>query len=178
MLGWHSYPVCVCVCVMSCFLKQHERVLHTVSAQPLRVFRRALHVPSDRGVDVRGGFGSRWLTVAQCVLWPVWLRNMYFLCVCGGGLKGFSTVNEVSHHDMFSESSEQHISGIVSIIRRRTDTPAFHFSLCCLNRRDKSWLSDTTPCHLRRLLVLLHVLWILWNSEMKSCDSFWFRSCR
>lgn len=68
-----------------------------------------------------------WLAVAEycseCVL-----ASLIWKYVClGGYLKGFSPVAEVSHHDTFSESSEQHISGIVSIIRRHTDTPAFHF---------------------------------------------------
>lgn len=107
-------------------MEQHERVPHTVSA--LRVFRRALRVPSDvmllcavvSSINV-------WLAVAEycsvCVL-----ASLIWKYVClGGYLKGFSTVAEVSHHDTFSESSEQHISGIVSIIRRHTDTPAFHF---------------------------------------------------
>lgn len=74
-------------------------------------------------------FGSRWLNVAQCVFWLAWCGN--YVCVWGC-LKGFSTVARVTLQSPLHTLRAVHLTGIVSlvsIIRRHTDTPAFHIPI-------------------------------------------------
>lgn len=100
-------------------------LFHTVSARPLQGLIIMLMCVVVFSIKI-------WLTVVECCSVCVLASLMWkYVCVWGC-LKGFSTVARVTLQSPLHTLRAVHLTGIVSlvsIIRRHTDTPAFHIPI-------------------------------------------------